>query len=56
MYNVYLFSSVVRLKIGLHGQDVLAAWMADAENERGTTCYDHVSGIITHIGFQRKEL
>ena len=56
MYNVYMFSSVVRLKIGLHGQDVLATWMADAENERATTCYVHVSGIITHIGFQRKEL
>ena len=47
MYNVYMFSSVVRLKIGLHGQDVLATWMADAENER-TICYVHVSGIITH--------
>lgn len=47
IYNVYIFSSVVRLKIGLHRQDVLATWMADTENERGTTWYFRVSGTVT---------
>ena len=50
IYVVYVPSYVVRLRINLHGQDVLAIGMANAENERGTDllcshcCYFHMSG------------